>query len=62
MIKVIFLFKFRSDLDPAKVRDTATYADPHHLAEGMAFVLVNGEVVLDEGRFSDALPGKVLRK
>lgn len=48
--------------DPARVKDVATYADPHHLAEGMSFVLVNGVVVLSEGRFTDALPGKVLRK
>jgi N-acyl-D-amino-acid deacylase len=48
--------------DPARVRDVATYADPHHLAEGMSFVLVNGVVVLSEGKFTDALPGSVLRK
>ena len=48
--------------DPARVKDVATYADPHHLAEGMSFVVVNGLVVLSDGRFTDALPGKVLRK
>ena len=48
--------------DPAKVRDTATYADPHHLAEGMSYVLVNGVVVVDGGTFTEALPGRVLRK
>jgi N-acyl-D-amino-acid deacylase len=48
--------------DPARIRDVATYADPHHLAEGMSYVLVNGVVVVDDGKFTDALPGKVLRK
>jgi len=48
--------------DPAAVRDTATYEDPHRLAEGMSYVLVNGEVVVDGGRFNDRLPGKVLRR
>jgi len=48
--------------DPARIRDVATYADPHHLAEGMAYVLVNGVIVRDDGKFTDALPGRVLRK
>jgi N-acyl-D-amino-acid deacylase len=48
--------------DPARVRDVATYADPHHLAEGMSFVLVNGVVVVNDGKFTDAMPGRVLRK
>jgi len=48
--------------DPARVRDVATYTDPHHLAEGMSYVLVNGVVVVNEGKFTEALPGKVLQK
>jgi N-acyl-D-amino-acid deacylase len=48
--------------DPAKVRDRATYTDPHQLAEGMSYVLVNGVVVVDDGKFTNATPGRVLRK
>ena len=48
--------------DPARVRDRATYTNPHQLAEGMDYVLVNGAVVLASGTFTAALPGKVLRK
>lgn len=48
--------------DPASVRDTATYTDPHRLAEGMSFVIVNGTLVVDEGRFTDARPGRVLTR
>ena len=48
--------------DPAAVRDTATYTDPHRLAEGMSFVIVNGTLVVDEGRFTDARPGRVLTR
>jgi N-acyl-D-amino-acid deacylase len=48
--------------DPARVRDRATYTEPHQLAEGMDYVLVNGVPVVAERRFTDALPGKVLRK
>jgi N-acyl-D-amino-acid deacylase len=48
--------------DPAFVRDRATYLDPHRLAEGMAYVLVNGIVVIDNGAFTSVLPGRVLLK
>jgi N-acyl-D-amino-acid deacylase len=48
--------------DPATIKDTATYADPQQLAIGVSTVIVNGVVVRDDGRFTDALPGRVLRK
>jgi N-acyl-D-amino-acid deacylase len=48
--------------DPARVKDTATYASPHDIAEGMSFVIINGVVVMRDGNFTDALPGRVLRK
>lgn len=46
--------------DPAAVADTATYEDPHQLAAGMTYVVVNGAVVRDAGRFTGALAGRVL--
>jgi N-acyl-D-amino-acid deacylase len=46
--------------DPARVRDTATYQDPHQLAEGMAHVLVNGQPALSDGRFTGALQGTLV--
>ena len=48
--------------DPGAVRDTATYQDPHRLAEGMTYVLVNGEVVVDAGKLTNKTPGRVLRR
>jgi N-acyl-D-amino-acid deacylase len=48
--------------DPARIRDTATYSDPHQLAEGMTHVIVNGVMVMTGGTFNDALPGRVLRR
>ncbi len=47
--------------DPATVRDLATFDNPNQLSEGMDYVLVNGMPVIDQGKMTGALPGKVLR-
>jgi N-acyl-D-aspartate/D-glutamate deacylase len=47
--------------DPATVTDTATYDDPQREPEGVACVVVNGEVVVDGGRHTGARPGRLLR-
>lgn len=48
--------------DLAAVRDRATFDDPHQLAEGMRWVLVNGVLAMDEGRFTEEKGGRVLRR
>jgi N-acyl-D-aspartate/D-glutamate deacylase len=45
--------------DPSKVRDAATYQDPHQLSEGITYVIVNG-VIEREGSFTGKLGGKVV--
>lgn len=47
--------------DPATIRDLATFEKPNQLSEGMRFVLVNGTPVIEEGKMTGSLPGKVLR-
>jgi len=47
--------------DPTTVRDRATFDNPNQLSEGMEYVLVNGVPVIDQGKMTGALPGKVLR-
>jgi dihydroorotase/N-acyl-D-amino-acid deacylase len=47
--------------DPATVRDLATFESPNQLSQGMEYVLVNGVSVIDQGKMTGALPGKVLR-
>ncbi len=47
--------------DPATIRDRATFENPNQLSEGMQFVLVNGVPVIENGKQTNALPGKVLR-
>jgi N-acyl-D-amino-acid deacylase len=48
-------------LDPEVVRDTATYEEPRRLPEGIPYVIVNGRLVVDDGRRTDELPGRALR-
>lgn len=48
-------------LDAGRVQDRATFADPSVLSEGIRVVLVNGEVVLEGGRYTGARPGRVIR-
>jgi N-acyl-D-amino-acid deacylase len=47
--------------DPETVRDVATFDDPIRLSEGMEYVLINGVPVVENGKMTGALPGKVLR-
>jgi N-acyl-D-aspartate/D-glutamate deacylase len=47
--------------DPATVHDRATFDNPNQLSEGMEYVIVNGVPVIDQGKMTGALPGKVLR-
>jgi dihydroorotase/N-acyl-D-amino-acid deacylase len=47
--------------DPATIRDLATFDNPNQLSQGMTYVLVNGAPVIDNGKMTGALPGKVLR-
>ena len=46
--------------DPATVRDAATFGKPHQYAEGFSVVIVNGQVVFENGRMTAARPGRVL--
>ena len=48
------------DLDA--LRERATFDDPHRMSEGMWLVLVNGEAVIESGRFTGKRPGTVLKK
>jgi N-acyl-D-amino-acid deacylase len=48
--------------DPATVADKATFEQPFQYPLGIDTVIVNGQVVLDEGTHTNAKPGKVLRR
>jgi dihydroorotase/N-acyl-D-amino-acid deacylase len=47
--------------DPSTIKDVATFEEPNQLSQGMEYVLVNGVPVIDQGKMTGKLPGKVLR-
>jgi N-acyl-D-amino-acid deacylase len=47
--------------DPEKIIDRSTYEDPFHYAEGVRYVVVNGQIVIDDGEQTEARPGRALR-
>lgn len=46
--------------DSEEIKDMATFEDPHQYAVGMKYVLVNGELVVEEGKHTGRHPGKIL--
>jgi N-acyl-D-amino-acid deacylase len=51
--------------DPDVIEDTATFENSHSLAKGVRYVLVNGQVVLEDGVLAgteEFAPGRVLRR
>jgi N-acyl-D-amino-acid deacylase len=48
--------------DPDTVEDKATFRDPKQYPTGIPYVVVNGEVVLDNGVHTGKMPGKALKK
>ncbi|WP_010237009.1 N-acyl-D-amino-acid deacylase family protein [Clostridium arbusti] len=68
----VFKFKDRGEIaegkkadivifNPATVIDKATFIEPDQYSEGIETVIINGEVVLNNGKRSDKLTGKVIR-
>jgi N-acyl-D-amino-acid deacylase len=47
--------------DPERIRERSTYTDPTHYSEGIPYVMVNGALVVDGGRITDARPGRILK-
>lgn len=48
--------------DPATIEDRATFEEPHQYPVGIPFVLVAGVAVVDTGEFTEARPGRALRR
>lgn len=48
--------------DAATVGDAATFTNPHAFSTGFRFVLVNGEIVVEEGKHTGVRSGMVLKR
>jgi N-acyl-D-aspartate/D-glutamate deacylase len=46
--------------DPETVRDMSTFEQPHQYAQGVSTVIINGQVVFENGMMTAARPGRVL--
>jgi N-acyl-D-aspartate/D-glutamate deacylase len=46
--------------DPETIADKATYESPYQYAVGVRYVIVNGKVVIDDGKHTGARPGAIL--
>ena len=47
--------------DPEKVVDRATFEEPNQYPDGIPYVIVNGTVTVDEGKYSGHRAGRALR-
>lgn len=47
--------------DYDKIQDKAAFTEPHQYPEGIPYVIVNGEIVINNGEHTGAMAGKVIR-
>ncbi len=47
--------------DPATIADRATFDKPHQVSVGVEYVFVNGVAVIDQGKHTGAMPGRIVR-
>jgi N-acyl-D-amino-acid deacylase len=56
---------FKADIvifDPDTVKTDATLGDPKHYPVGIDYVIVNGQIVIENGRHTGELPGRALKR
>jgi N-acyl-D-aspartate/D-glutamate deacylase len=46
--------------DPETIRDNATFDEMDLHSDGMMYVIVNGEIAIDDGQYTGSLPGQVI--
>lgn len=48
--------------DPDRIKDTADFSDPHQLAEGFNWIMINGALVRESKTFQNIRKGQILKK
>lgn len=48
--------------NPEKIRDQASFLEPHQYPKGINYVIINGKIVVDDGVYHDVRAGRALRK
>ena len=48
--------------DPERVKDNATFIEPHQYSEGFNYVMVNGKIAIEGDEHTGEIAGKVIRK
>lgn len=48
--------------DPTTITDKAWFNNPDDFSEGIEYVIVNGEIAIENGNYLGKLPGRILRK
>ena len=48
--------------NPETIIDKSTFTDPHQYPEGIEYVIINGEIAIDKGKYLAVPAGKVIRK
>ncbi len=49
-------------LDPEEIRDKSTFQNPHQYPSGIKFVIVNGKIVVQNGKHTGEYPGIIIKR
>jgi len=48
--------------DPLRIRDKSTYENPHQYSEGIQYLLINGVLTIDRGKYTGVLAGEPIER
>ena len=48
-------------LDMANIKDAASISNPHQYSEGVEYLFINGQMIIEKGEWTEKLPGSILK-